>query len=151
MWCPCGELFYRDGNRWFATRMIASDPEPLFDPPRLAFETDFINGFVSSGGPTAASPVAEAVRATRKGNSVEVTFSTSSELGLAGFNVYAAGKARGGEIKLNAALIPATGVAGAGSSYANSFGIADFKGNRGVIVESVLTDGSTLRAPAVEF
>jgi hypothetical protein len=115
-----------------------------------ANETDLITGFTSSGGPTAASPIAEAVRATRKGNSVEVAYSTSSELGLLGFNIYAAGK-KGGEIKLNAALIPATGAAGAGSSYAKSYAIAEFKGNRSVIVESVLADNTTLRAPAVEF
>lgn len=115
-----------------------------------ANESDLITGFTSSGGPTAASPRAEAVRATKKGNSVEVAFSTSSELGLLGFNIYAAGK-KGGEIKLNAALIPPTGAGGAGSSYTKAYGIAEFKGNRGVIVESVLTDNTTLRAPAVEF
>jgi hypothetical protein len=113
-------------------------------------ETDLITGFVATPPRIAASPVAEAVRATRKGKSVEVSFQTSSELGLAGFNIYAAGKVKG-EIQLNPGLIPATGVAGAGSSYAKSYAVAEFKGNRGIIVESVLTDGSTLRAPLVEF
>jgi WD40 repeat protein len=42
VWCPCGELFYRNGNRWFSTR-IATEPDLDFDPPRLVFETDFID------------------------------------------------------------------------------------------------------------
>lgn len=114
-------------------------------------ETPDIVGFVVLGGPTAASPVAEAVRAVRKGGSVEVSFRTSSELSLAGFNIYAAGKAKGGEIKLNAGLVSATGVGGAGSSYSLSYALGSLKGNRGIIVESVMTDGSTLRASLVEF
>jgi hypothetical protein len=113
-------------------------------------ESDLITGFVVAGDPNAASPVAERVRATRKGNSVEVAFSTSSELGLAGFNVYAAGKAKG-EIKLNAGLVSAKGVGGAGASYSLSYAMGEFKGHRGIIVESVMTDGSTLRAPKVDF
>lgn len=114
-------------------------------------ESNLITGYVMMGSPTAASPVAEAVRVVRKGGSIEVTFKTSSELGLAGFNVLAAGKAKGGELKLNAGLVSATGVGGAGSSYRLTYAVGDLKGNRGVIVESVLTDGSTLRAPLVEF
>lgn len=116
-----------------------------------AGETPNITGFVVVGGPTAASPIAEAVRAVRKGGSVEVTFRTSSELGLLGFNIYAAGKAKGGEIKLNDTLIQATGAGGAGSQYSLSYALASLKGNRGIIVESVLTDTSTVRAPRVEF
>jgi len=42
VWCPCGELFYRDGNRWFSTQ-ITTEPELDFDPPRLVFETAFID------------------------------------------------------------------------------------------------------------
>jgi hypothetical protein len=114
-------------------------------------ESPFIAAFVLTGDPTAASPRAESVRASKKGNSVEVTFSTSSELGLAGFNVYAGGKAKGGELKLNSSQIGATGVGGAGSSYSVSFTLAEFKGNRSVVVESVLTDNTTLRAEPVDF
>lgn len=40
-WKPSGELFYRKGGRWFSTR-VTTEPELLWDPPRLAFETDFI-------------------------------------------------------------------------------------------------------------
>ncbi len=42
LWMPSGELFYRDGRRWFSTH-VTSSPEPRWDPPRLAFDTDFID------------------------------------------------------------------------------------------------------------
>jgi serine/threonine protein kinase len=42
VWCPCDELFYRNGNRWFSvTTRTAADLQ--WDPPRLRFETDFID------------------------------------------------------------------------------------------------------------
>jgi len=109
-----------------------------------------IDTFSIVGGPDAASPMAQSVRAGKKGNSIEVSFSTSSELGLAGFNVLTDTKGKG-ELKLNAALVPAKGVGGAGASYTLSFPIGDFKGGRSIIVESVLTNGTTLRAPKVNF
>lgn len=42
MWCRCGELFYRTGNRWMASR-VSLQPDLSWEPPRLAFETDFID------------------------------------------------------------------------------------------------------------
>jgi eukaryotic-like serine/threonine-protein kinase len=42
VWCPCGELFYRYGNRWMSVR-IRTNPELKWDTPSLAFETDFID------------------------------------------------------------------------------------------------------------
>ena len=42
MWCECGELFYRNGNRWFSAR-IRTAPELQWDAPRLRFQTDFID------------------------------------------------------------------------------------------------------------
>jgi serine/threonine-protein kinase len=42
VWCPCGELFYRNGSRWFSTK-IRTTPELQWETPRLAFETDFID------------------------------------------------------------------------------------------------------------
>jgi Tol biopolymer transport system component len=42
VWCQSGELFYRSGNRWFSVR-IRTAPELQWDPPRLRFETDFID------------------------------------------------------------------------------------------------------------
>jgi len=41
-WKPSGELFYRSGRRWFSTH-VTTDPQPRWDPPRVAFESDFID------------------------------------------------------------------------------------------------------------
>jgi len=41
-WKPSGELFYRNGHRWFSTH-VSTNPEPRWDPPRLVFDTDFID------------------------------------------------------------------------------------------------------------
>jgi len=41
-WTPSGDLFYRTGRRWFSTH-VSTNPEPRWDPPRLAFQTDFID------------------------------------------------------------------------------------------------------------
>jgi len=41
-WKPSGVLFYRKGHRWYQTKVTAS-PEPHWDPPRLAFDVDFID------------------------------------------------------------------------------------------------------------
>ncbi len=44
VWNENGELFYRVGRRWFATR-VTTTPELRWDPdpPRLVFETDFVD------------------------------------------------------------------------------------------------------------
>jgi serine/threonine protein kinase len=44
VWSENGELFYRVGRRWFATR-VATTPELRWDPdpPRVVFETDFVD------------------------------------------------------------------------------------------------------------
>jgi serine/threonine protein kinase/Tol biopolymer transport system component len=47
VWCRCGELFYRKGNRWFSTK-ISTTPELRWDPPHLVFQTDFIDAFGTS-------------------------------------------------------------------------------------------------------
>jgi hypothetical protein len=39
VWCPCGELFYRNGNRWMSVK-IRTQPDLQWDPPQLAFQTD---------------------------------------------------------------------------------------------------------------
>lgn len=41
-WKPSGELFFRNGHRWYETKVTTS-PEPRWDPPRLAFDVDFID------------------------------------------------------------------------------------------------------------
>jgi hypothetical protein len=43
VWCPCGELFFRKGNQWLSARILSSHPELRWDPPRPAFQTDFID------------------------------------------------------------------------------------------------------------
>ncbi len=44
IWNENGELFYRLGRRWFATR-VTTQPELGWnpDPPRVVFETDFVD------------------------------------------------------------------------------------------------------------
>ena len=54
VWCECGELFYRSGSRWLAST-VTLDPELSWDPPRVVFETDYIDSLgrsfdVSSDG-----------------------------------------------------------------------------------------------------
>jgi Tol biopolymer transport system component len=41
-WCPCGELFYRAGDTFWSVE-IQTEPELAWQPPKLAFETDFID------------------------------------------------------------------------------------------------------------
>ena len=42
VWSPCGELFYRQGDRWMSVE-IQTEPELSWSAPRLAFETDFVD------------------------------------------------------------------------------------------------------------
>lgn len=42
VWCPCGDLFYRNGNRWMSVR-VRTQPDLQWDTPRLRFETDFVD------------------------------------------------------------------------------------------------------------
>jgi len=42
LWKPSGELFYRNGNRWFSTR-VPTEPDLHWDPPRLVFQTEIID------------------------------------------------------------------------------------------------------------
>jgi hypothetical protein len=41
-WKPTGELYYRNGRRWFSTH-VSTNPEPKFDPPHQVFDTEFID------------------------------------------------------------------------------------------------------------
>ncbi|HSC29606.1 MAG TPA: protein kinase [Vicinamibacterales bacterium] len=41
-WLPSGALFYRSGNRWMVAQ-VTTEPALKWEPPRLAFETDFID------------------------------------------------------------------------------------------------------------
>ena len=42
VWSPCGEIFYRNGDRWMSVE-IQTDPELTWSAPRLVFETDFVD------------------------------------------------------------------------------------------------------------
>ena len=42
VWCPCGEIFYRNGDRWMSIE-VSTTPELRWDSPRIAFETDFVD------------------------------------------------------------------------------------------------------------
>ena len=42
-WSPVGNLlFFRRSSRWLATS-VSFEPEPRWDPPRVVFETDFVD------------------------------------------------------------------------------------------------------------
>jgi hypothetical protein len=41
-WKPSGMLYYRNGHRWYETK-VTTTPEPRWDRPRLAFDVDFID------------------------------------------------------------------------------------------------------------
>lgn len=110
-----------------------------------------IDGWVAVGDPSASKPVAEGLRGAKNGNTVSINFTTSSELGLAGFNILTDGKGGKGEMKLNSSLVAAKGIGGAGASYSLSFQVGDFKGGRSVTVESVMTDGTTVRSQKINF
>src|SRR6185436_17947010 len=42
IWCRCGELFYRIGNRWMSSK-IRTAPTLEWDPPRQVFQTEFLD------------------------------------------------------------------------------------------------------------
>lgn len=112
-------------------------------------ESGGITGFVPVGGPGAPSPVALDVRAEQAGANVKIRWRTDLELGLAGFNILTESKNKG-LVKLNEAMIPATG-AGGGKSYTESVARSKFQSGRTVIIESVLTDGTTLKSAPAKF
>ncbi|MFT5286747.1 MAG: putative Ser/Thr protein kinase [Planctomycetota bacterium] len=42
VWSTCGELFYRQGDRWMSVK-IETEPKLTWSAPILAFETDFVD------------------------------------------------------------------------------------------------------------
>jgi hypothetical protein len=112
------------------------------------FESQGITGFTSVGGPGAASPVAVGVRAEQATANVQIRWRTDVEIGLAGFNVLAEGKK--GIQKVSDAMIPAKGNGG-GTTYETSIPRGKFQGSRTVIIESVLSDGTTLKSAPAKF
>jgi hypothetical protein len=104
-----------------------------------------INGFIAIGN-LAAPPTAEGVRAAADSGKVRLSWTTSNEVGLAGFKLIAVSKSKGqSEI---GSLIAAKGTP---SSYTAEARMADLKGARSIIIRSVLNDGTTVDAAPVNF
>jgi len=112
-------------------------------------ESSAVTGFTSVGGPGAASPVALDVRAERAAANVKIRWRTTVEIGLAGFNILADGGKQGVR-KVNDAMIAANGNGG-GKGYEASIPRGKFQNSHTVIIESVLTDGTTLRSAPAQF
>jgi hypothetical protein len=108
---------------------------------------EILNGFVQVAPQLAASPRAENVRVANAYGKVTVTWSTSTELGLATFKVLTQTKAKG---ELEVATAAPKGNGGA-ASYSVPLGMGDFKGGRTVIVRAVMTNGTFNDAAPVNF
>jgi len=109
-------------------------------------ESSSINGFIAVAGSLAAQPTAENVRATSDSGKVKLSWSTSNEVGLAGFRLIAVSKTKG-KFEIGS-LIAAKGTA---SSYTAEARMGDLKGSRSIIIRSVLTDGTAVDAAPVNF
>jgi hypothetical protein len=106
--------------------------------------------------PVHFSSIAEAdtvtsLTASRSRGEVSIEWTTGAEISTAGFNLFGS-KKNGGEVLLNAALIPAKeGTSGRGASYTLMVYASQLRGAGGVIVELVRTDGSKQRSSPVPF
>jgi len=105
-----------------------------------------INGFIQVAGSLAAPPTAENVRAATDSGKVKLSWSTSNEVGLAGFRLIAVSKNKG-QFEIGS-LVAAKG---SSSSYTAEVRMGDLKGSRSIIIRSVLTDGTTVDAAPVNF
>lgn len=105
-----------------------------------------IGGFIQVAGTLAAPPTAENVRAAMDSGKVKLSWSTSNEVGLAGFRLIAVSKNKG-QFEIGS-LVAAKG---SPSSYTAEVRMGDLKGSRSIIIRSVLTDGSTVDAAPVNF
>jgi len=109
-------------------------------------------GALSVPGSTAPSARALAVRATKKGSSIEITWRTAAEFNLAGFNVQTDAQGGKSRINVNDALIASKGaVTGAGSEYSVQIPVARFKGGKTVYVESLMNTGQRLLSDPAQF
>ncbi|MEO8376880.1 MAG: integrin alpha [Candidatus Sumerlaeota bacterium] len=89
-------------------------------PPNLSGDFDFDPSVIfDPGGPAFVSPLLATISsftATNIGNGVQLDWTTTAETNNAGFNAYT--YSNNSLTKLNATLIPAQGIDGAGSAYA---------------------------------
>ena len=106
---------------------------------------------VGGGGPGAPSARALDVRAAASAGDVKIHFRTSAELQLAGFDILTEANANRGLFKVNDSMIAPQGVGGGGATYDLAISRGKFRGGRTVIIESVLTDNTTLRSDAAKF
>lgn len=109
-------------------------------------EGQSIAGFIQVSGSLAASPTAENVRAVADSGKVKLFWSTSNEVGLAGFRLIGGSKNKG-QFEIGS-LVAAKGTP---SSYTAEVRMGDLKGSRSIIIRSVLTDGSTVDAAPINF
>lgn len=105
-----------------------------------------IGGFIQVAGTLAAPPTAENVRAATETGKVRLSWSTSNEVGLAGFRLIAVSRNKG-QFEIGS-LVAAKGTP---SSYTAEARMGDLRGSRSIIIRSVLTDGSTVDAAPVNF
>src|SRR5207245_10129775 len=108
---------------------------------------EVLTGWVSVGGQLASPPKAENLKATSANGKVTLSWSTSTEVGLATFKVLAESKAKG---SFEVATVAPKGNGG-GAVYSVSLGMGDFKGARSAIVRAVQTDGSVIDSAAINF
>ena len=109
-------------------------------------EGSAINAFIQVAGSLTAGPTAEGVRAATDTGKVKLSWSTSNEVGLAGFKLIAVSKSKG-QFEIGS-LIAAKG---SPSSYTAEARMGDLKGSRSIIIRSLLTDGTTVDAAPVNF
>lgn len=159
---PCGTKPIVARTSWqltAATLDAGGDATVLFNKPtdgscvyigttlRLGtVEGQSITGFIQVAGALAAPPTAEGVRAAADAGKVRLSWSTSNEVGLAGFRLIGVSKSKG-QFEIGS-LIAAKG---SPSSYTAEARMGDLKGSRSIIIRSILTDGTSVDAAPVNF
>lgn len=114
----------------------------MLDPdgggPLAPVETAGITGSLQIPGSAAATDHVKIDKAAFVTSKLVVDFSTTDEMTIVGFNVYA------GTSKLNASLIPSKGPGS--NPYVFEVGRGAVKSNRTVTVEAVTTNGSVIKS-----
>src|SRR5207245_778545 len=109
--------------------------------------SDFVQ--VQGNSALAASPKAENVGVKLSNGKVLVSWSSSTELGLAAYKVVTVTKGAGkGEIEI--ATVQPKGDGG-GSHYSVSLSLGEFKSGRVAIVRALMNDGTKIDSAAVNF
>ncbi len=107
-----------------------------------------ITGWVQTAGPLAASPKATDVSAKLSGGVVSVSFRTTTEVGLAGINIWTSEKGKGPALVTSVAP---KGGGEAGASYKVDIKRGAFKSGTDVVVETVTSTGERFKSDAVRF